>query len=163
MNKTKFICGAVFAMMIGGVATAMADDITAIMYSEDNQAIDSAPIETQYAITFGNDGINVLNADKQLLKTVPYAGVHYIQLMGVAAVGMLEADSSLALKENPVGSTLEIVGYGNGATTLRIYDLAGRQRLAAENWNGESVNVSNLSPGMYIVSIDSTTIKFIKK
>ena len=164
MKKTKFICGAVTAMMLGAAVPASAEEITAILYSENNQELASAPILTDYAITFAQDGINVLNGDKQLVATMPYEGAWSIQFMGVnAGVDQISVEKSFRLKENPVDAILEVVGYNEGVTTLRIYDMAGKMRIVDNNWDGNPVDVTALSPGMYLLSINNTTIKFIKK
>lgn len=164
MKKTKFICGAVTAMMACGAFTASAQQISAILFSEENQELDRATIETDFSITFAENGINFLNADKNLVKSMSYGQAYYIQLIGVnAGVEGLTIDSSLRLKENPVMTTLEIEGYTDGETTLRIFDMTGKQRLASENWAGAPVDVTALSPGMYIVSLNRSIIKFIKK
>ena len=164
MKKTKLIYGAVSALMLGLAFPASAQKISAILYSEENQALAQATIETDYAITFADDGINILNADKNLVTTMPYDQAYYIQLMGViSGIEDLTIDSSLRLKENPVGSTLELMGYAGGPATLRIFDMSGKLSASFSNWEGAPVDVSSLSPGMYILSLNRSIIKFIKK
>ena len=164
MKKTKLIYGAVSALMLGLAFPSSAQKISAILYSEDNQELAKATIETDYAITFSDEGINVLNAEKNLVTTMPYDKAYYIQLMGViSGIEDLTIDSSLRLKENPVGSTLELMGYADGPATLRIFDMSGKICASFSNWDGAAVDVSSLSPGMYILSLNRSIIKFMKK
>lgn len=164
MKKTKLIYGAVSAMMLGLALPSSAQKISAILYSEENQELARATIETDYAISFADQGINILNADKNLVTTMPYDQAYFIQLMGViSGIEDLTIDSSLRLKENPVGSTLEVMGYADGPSTLRIFDMSGKLCTAVNNWDGAPVDASSLTPGMYILSLNRSIIKFIKK
>lgn len=164
MKKKKLIYGAVSALMLGLALPSSAQEISAILYDESNQELARATVATDYAITFSDEGINILNADKNLVASMPYDQAYYIQLMGViAGIDDITIDSSLRLKENPVVSTLEVMGYSGGATTLRIFDISGQLSASFSNWEGAPVDVSSLSPGIYLLSINRSIIKFIKQ
>ena len=164
MKKMKLIHGAVSALMLGLALPSSAQKISAILYSENDQELARATVETDYAITFSDEGINILNADKNLVASMPYDQAYYIQLMGViSGIEDLTIDTTLRLKENPVVSTLEVMGYAEGPATLRIFDMSGKLCASFSNWDGAPVDVSSLSSGMYLLSLNRSIIKFIKK
>jgi hypothetical protein len=44
-----------------------------------------------------------------------------------------------------------------------IYSITGMLIDKLPQWNGESIDVSNLSPGIYFINSNSTTLKFVKQ
>lgn len=164
MKNKKLVYGAMSALLLGSALPSSAEEISAVLYNESNQELARATVQTDYAITFSDEGINILNADKNLVTSMPYDQAYYIQLMGVnASIDDLTIDTSLRLKENPVVSVLEVMGYAGDPATLRIFDMSGKLCTSVSNWDGAPVDVSSLSPGMYLLSLNRSIIKFIKK
>lgn len=69
---------------------------------------------------------------------------------------------TLRLRNNPVGDTLEIIGTTDAPVRLEIYAVGGAMMLQRQQWQGETVDVSALNPGLYILKINNQTIKFLK-
>ncbi|MXN91180.1 T9SS type A sorting domain-containing protein [Flavobacterium sp. Sd200] len=71
--------------------------------------------------------------------------------------------SSYNIYPNPVTDVLTVNGKNLASdAVVQIYDLTGRQILN-QQLNNSTVNVSALPGGVYILKIDNTTTKFIKK
>ena len=76
--------------------------------------------------------------------------------------------ANLSVYPNPVSDMLNI-NYNENITKLTIYDVAGRSvKSIATNNSMNSINVSDLKSGTYLLSIETesknaSTIKFIKK
>ena len=67
------------------------------------------------------------------------------------------------ISPNPVDNIIRIVGYNNSEPAqLSIYSLNGEEVMRIENWQGETIDASPLSAGIYILKINTTAIKFIK-
>lgn len=66
---------------------------------------------------------------------------------------------SLYIFPNPVTNTLNIVGVDESAT-LAVYNLSGKCVIKDK---GNTVDVSTLSQGTYILQINEQYVKFIKK
>ena len=78
--------------------------------------------------------------------------------------GVSKEATSLRLRSNPVEAILSVEGYdGSKPAVVSIYSIAGREALHVENWKGEDINVSHLPTGVYILRINNSTLKFIKK
>lgn len=72
--------------------------------------------------------------------------------------------STASISPNPVKDNLMIQDaekmYGSD---ICIYSVTGTLVSRHSQWNGESIDVSHLSPGIYFVNTNSTTLKFVKK
>lgn len=75
------------------------------------------------------------------------------------------ADTSKAnIYPNPVKENLTINNanaiYGED---ICIYSITGVLVAKHSQWNGETIDVSNLTPGVYFINTNSTTLKFVKQ
>ena len=72
--------------------------------------------------------------------------------------------STASISPNPVKDNLMIQDaekmYGSD---ICIYSVTGTLVSKHSQWNGESIDVSHLSPGIHFVNTNSTTLKFVKK
>lgn len=70
---------------------------------------------------------------------------------------------AIALRTNPVEQSLDFTAAPAEACALSVFSLQGSLLLSLPAWQGESVDVSSLAPGLYIVSFNNQSIKFYKK
>ena len=65
---------------------------------------------------------------------------------------------------NPVKDNLTIKNVDNmQESDIYIYSVTGLLVAKYSQWNGESIDVSHLNPGIYFVNTNSTTLKFVKQ
>lgn len=75
-----------------------------------------------------------------------------------------KAESALRLRTNPVESVLSVEGYDSASSArLSVFSIAGREVISVRAWKGEDVDVSSLPQGVYILRINQSTLKFVKK
>lgn len=80
-----------------------------------------------------------------------------------AGVGQIaDDDINIRLLRNPVKDRLEFAGAPEAPADMAIHSLDGTTVIRAKGWNGEAVDVSALTPGTYLFTIEGKTIKFIK-
>lgn len=92
-------------------------------------------------------------SDNTVLKFTSYSGVSDIP-----------ADNSgVALRNNPVETTLDFTAAPGQSCRLSVYSLQGAALISLDAWNGESVDVSTLAAGLYIVNFNNQSLKFYKK
>lgn len=60
------------------------------------------------------------------------------------------------------GEMLYVNGL-DGQANVAIYDLNGQTMLCATTANGEGIDISNLTRGVFILKVKNTTFKFIKQ
>jgi hypothetical protein len=57
-------------------------------------------------------------------------------------------------------SAIKVLGATSG--TVTIWNPSGQQLYSNRNWHGEDINISHLERGIYIITINNTSIKFKK-
>lgn len=165
MKKTTRILlfSAVAAISFGAWAQS-GQMLFVVAKNAEGQAVAEAPVSTTSALAFSENGVEVLS-DGTLSAVFNYKAIQSIGFRydGTTAVESVTADETLRLRQNPVPELLEFSSYPADAAALTITDLKGAVRTKIQNWSGEAVNVSSLTPGLYFVTVNNTTIKFIKK
>ena len=156
--------GLIFAALIGMVSMMYAGSCIKTVTSDKEEVIYS--LATVQRITFDQNNnessmrVQFKNgtADKTDVKTVIFADATPTEV-----AEFLGSDLQYFLFPNPVQQLLTLQGPDAG-TEILVYDLTGRLclRTAAEE-GGTQLNVSNLTPGQYIIRAGSTALHFVKK
>lgn len=68
-----------------------------------------------------------------------------------------------ALYPNPASDFIQISSDKKDKMKVKIYSSTGRMVHSGTYLPKESINISELAPGFYLVQVDQTTIKLIKK
>lgn len=143
--------------------TGYAESKVILESSKEGEAAKEAGLDVNTKIRFSSTSVQIDNGGN--ISTIPFSDVEKIRFktseISVGSIGMDVA--KYALRHNPVESALEVVGYNGVPARLSVSSLNGRQEAVVESWQGESVDVSMLTPGVYLLTIDNETIKFIKK
>lgn len=122
----------------------------------------SLPLSTGTKIVFG-DGVTV--SDGSSSNSFAWNKVSKITFsFSTSAVTGVDSETSrLALRQNPVGDCIEVVGADQLPARFAVYSLTGARWIEIGAWNGESVDATALPAGIYLLTINNQTIKFIKK
>ncbi|MBR5787850.1 MAG: T9SS type A sorting domain-containing protein [Muribaculaceae bacterium] len=94
-----------------------------------------------------------------------YGEVEKITFSDISSIQKIgnEDNIRLLISPNPVDDIIRIVGYNTTEPAqLSIYSLDGEEMMRIDNWQGEPIDASQLSAGIYILRINTHTIKFIK-
>lgn len=155
-----------FLLMAGALAIAGTTSLQAektVKVTAPDGTADSMPLTTGTRISFVATGIDVANPGETTV-SIPYSGIQSISFENtdVSAAGPVNADV-VRLRHNPVESLLEFTGHDGRPARLSITSTGGARMLSLRAWKGEAVDVSSLTPGIYLLTIDNKTIKFIKK
>lgn len=120
-------------------------------------------LEKLSRIEFAQDGINVVASDEtgdlylfddNLEKIV----FHPTKETSVATI----TDKQMTLFVARDGSHVAIRGYEGGKTTVDIYALTGQRMLTLRDWNGNDIDVSGLTQGVYVIKVGNKSAKFRK-
>ena len=69
----------------------------------------------------------------------------------------------LSISVKAGGNAIEIHGYDSREHyTLALFNIAGEKVLGFDNWRGYPVDISSLPKGIYVFTINNTTLKFRK-
>ena len=164
MKKLFAICLLLTAISGGGLLHAETEELFLSANDKDGNSISKTAITTESVIRFSEDGVDVYKGET-LQETFGYTDLYSLSFMVSEGSGVSQVITSegVSLRRNPVESTLEFNGTLENKTALNIFDLTGGLRLGIQGWSGESVDVSGLTSGIYIIKFDNHTIKFIKK
>lgn len=166
INK-KIICG-VLCLSYFGVGNASAN-VMQIHFNEDRPVIETKLTKID-KITFTDTNFSIhFDSSSQLIEVASedyaYGEVEKITFSNINSIENIgkEENVKLMISPNPVDNIIRIVGYNNSEPAqLSIYSLNGEEVMRIENWQGETIDASPLSAGIYILRINTTTIKFIK-
>ena len=128
---------------------------------ENGEAVKTAPLTTDTRITFGQ-GVTVTNgSETESMSWDAFSRLSFYVSTGLEGV-VADPSAQIRLRENPVDNLLMVEGAFSDSP-LGIYSVSGVCHLSLSHWRGESLDVSSLPAGLYILSIDNKTVKFFKK
>lgn len=162
MRKKYYPMIAVALMM--SVATLSKADLAIKIHSYDTEA---QPVEFALSeiskVQFGTGNFSVLLSEGEAGGSFDFRNVSKISFGEVSAVETVDRDAVMVVTPNPVRNTLVLNGgqslYGS---EMNLYSVTGMHVLRVATWQGESIDVSHLPAGVYVINIQSETIKFVK-
>ena len=120
-------------------------------------------LSTGTRISFPVTGAEIANPGEETV-SIPYSRIQSISFDDTGlGVDRTVSNIALRVRRNPVESLLEVSGHNGAVARLSIASAGGARMIGIREWKGEPVDVSSLAPGIYILTIDNTSIKFIKK
>ena len=162
--KVKFYPMIATALMLSIMPYSRADKYIQMEMSDAGVA----PVEMDVAdiskIRFGTTSFNFELRDNSASDVYNYMQVKRIAIKdGRAAIENVNEAQSLVVMPNPVRDNLCLQG-GNDmyGADVNIYSATGMHVMCVANWCGETLNVSHFAPGIYIINIQSVTLKFVK-
>lgn len=149
--------------LLGSGSLRAADELYVVCSDADGGTVTETAINLESTIRFADGNIEVYK-DGTLVSSASLLSVSNITFKSDSNVAVETVKASaLRLVSNPVVDKLVFAGSLPEAASLCVTALDGTVRMRLHNWQGESVNVADLTPGLYFVTVDKTTFKFIKK
>ena len=117
---------------------------------------------TEYDHLYFEDNTNLVieEVSTKSTVTIPLADIRKITCSETAGLGESEKPT-LWLSPNPSHDVFKLCNF-NGKETIHIYALDGRLMKSAEVTGNQSVDISDLAVGLYLVKTQSCTLKMIK-
>ncbi len=143
---------------------AKADELLSIYLSNSDLSPVRVDISNISTIKFKSSKI-VINKNDNTFSDFYYSDITKITFNEEGTAIIENADSKNAnIYPNPVKDNLTI----NNADSMHgsdifIYSVTGMLVAKHSQWNGGSIDVSGLNPGVYFVNTNSTTLKFVKQ
>ncbi|MBD5356636.1 MAG: T9SS type A sorting domain-containing protein [Bacteroides sp.] len=165
MNKPTRILSLLAFTAFAGCAWAQEDmKLKVVANDGEGNPVEETMVTVESKLRFTQNGVGVFDGDA-LTAEFNYAdfatlSFYYDTLSSVSAV---DAMTGLRLRNNPVAESLEFVGMTEKVAELTVIDLRGAVKVSVPEWKGEAINVNNLTPGLYFVTVNQKTFKFIKK
>lgn len=100
-------------------------------------------------------------ADNNIQKIITNFITHYYNTLSVPSVSQ-DATTKITLYPNPATNTIQLKGL-NKHVNYEVYSILGKQVLKGRVGEFDTINISELQTGVYMIKIEDTTLKFIKR
>ena len=159
MKKSMRLLVASGVLASASLLTANAEK--AVEITDPEGGVEKIPLNLNTRLAFGQTGIDISN-DGEASVSIPYLKIQSISFGDLSRVGEIHS-ATIGLRQNPVGNMLQVTGQDSKSAVLGITSMDGKTMLLIKDWHGEDIDVAALHPGIYLLSINNNTIKFIKK
>lgn len=155
--RTRII--AILALLATALGTH-ADDVVTVVTQNGQKSYD---MDKLARIELGEDDLVVVGSDEKGT-TYAFDKVQMILIsLNTTALNDATTDSKPTLTVSADGTDMSVNGWdSNIAAPLYVYDAGGRSVLHREAWRGETVSISALAKGVYVVKAGEHTAKFRK-
>jgi Secretion system C-terminal sorting domain len=135
--------------------------IRVFYYTGTTQVFDVASTGKLY---FASDNLYVKIDGTTAPTTIPVNIIRKITFVeNTLAVTSVADDKKVSLSPNPSTDFFKITSEYTEGLTVKIYSLTGQLVHQGVYVNDQNIDVSNLSTGLYVVQVNHSTLKFIKK
>ena len=165
MKKMSKILLPVVAVLFALPAKADGEVTLQVVANDTEDAeIGRSPVTLESKLYFTDKEVEVYSGET-LSAVFDYSGLKtltfvYDSTTGISPEGAL---AQLRLRQNPVDDNLGFVGFADELASLTISALNGETIVSIPAWKGEDIHVGSLPAGLYLVTVNNTTFKFIKK
>lgn len=121
-------------------------------------------VDTNGKLYFSNDDLNVKQDGTTAITTIPVNIIRKIvfsNTLGTQTFG--ENKNNVALYPNPSTDLIQIKSDSAEDLNVKIYALTGQLIKQGIFQPNQSIDISSLAKGLYLVQVNSLTVKFSKK
>ena len=156
MIKIKFIFTALLALNIGVLS---ATEPHLIILNSSNKT--SVPLNQIKRLSFTDEGMEIIGNRVQLIpfSEITSIGFDFNTDSGINKLYSNENFNKLSF--HICNQTISIKGLED-KVSVEIYSISGEKLISIHQYNGEDINISELSNGVYIMKIGNQIFKFIK-
>lgn len=151
------------AIASSGAVAAEDEGVRIETKNSTGQSTGVVPITLDSKIKFTSEGMAVYNGESPLAAFSYEDCATITFLTSGSGVESVEKESGLILLTNPAYDQLLFSGFENASASLTVYSINGQRMLQVKDWQGQPVDVRGLTPGIYLISVNNSTFKFIKK
>lgn len=159
MKKTQKLIG-VALCAFGSIAKAQKQMVVTLADSEQPW---KCALSQLGSATFLNSQINFGGTEEgTTLKTFDLKNITSITFESITdGINAVTADKVGNFKATVVGQSLHVTGVGE-PSTLTIFTTTGQIVKQQPTWSGADINISALTPGVYVVKVGNKVAKFSK-
>lgn len=153
-----------FALMLGACPIAKADSVIEIHPFGSGTEVETVAISTDLKIDFVDKGFDFVRGEGDLVGSYEYSDVMKIVFIANSSVESITGSSAdVIVTPNPVVDMITLRGADEFVgSEINVYSIDGQNKLRIFEWNGESIDVSYLPAGIYIINTQSKNLKFVK-
>jgi hypothetical protein len=127
-------------------------------------AANQTVVQSSGEIFFGLDYMAILpSADASSMVTYQMDDVSRVLFEGNVNIVNLDGATPLSLSPNPTAGWFTLRGLGSEPQTVTVYSLDGARMMQGRYADGERIDASALTAGIYLVQAGSSVVKLIKR
>ena len=154
--KTKILA---LIMMLSACWTATSAFRTLVVNLSDNMKQEFS-LDKLVRIDFEDDGLQFYSEDEAFISYADIISLTFSNEEAGSSVLAVISDAG-SLKFQSDGNTLSFIEY-SGGEALEIWSVYGLRFIFRPVYNGETIDISNLPAGIYVVKLGRENVKFIK-
>lgn len=163
MKKKRFLIPAFAALT---ALTAMGAG-PQLVFESTGGGYDIHKVSDVSRVKFVAGGLEVANVTRPSASVYPYESLDKVTFDTEGAfsgVVDVERDDTPGIRvyPSPAIESVTVIGIGENKYRLCVYATDGRRVIAIDDYSGESIDVSALPSGVYIVAVGPATAKFFK-
>ncbi len=158
MSKKIFIIVCGIIIFISTQKSYTQTNLNLVFFNGTDEKISIADIKT---LRFINSGLSVL-LNSGTNSVYELGQIKKITFKSVSAVETVESDAQFQVFPNPVKELLFLKSFGQTTGVIHIYSIDGKKVLEKNYIKDEYIDVSTLSRGVYIITLNSQAQKFTK-
>lgn len=121
-------------------------------------------VATSGALYFESDNLYIKTDGTTAPTTIPVSIIQKLTFTNVTTAVTAVADhKKVILYPNPSSDFFRIITNSTDNLKVRVYSLTGQLVHQGIYVNEQNIDVSNLTTGLYVVQVDNSTFKFVKK
>lgn len=149
------------ALAVSAAWLPMQAQVKLVVQGTDGAAVET-PLSDIRTLQFQQDGFRLNGWDGKPMQTFSFAKVRKLvfanETTGIGDVSLEQPE----LKARVNDRMLQVEGWTPDApAALAVYAVSGRCVYRDALWNGESVSLSGLPAGVYLLTVNQETLKFI--
>ncbi len=125
----------------------------------------------EHPITLDEGGEILINSESMVVYATTSSSYSYalddvrkVLFSGEVGVREIESGTKITVYPNPAGERFTINGIWNGEVhDLRLFSMSGAEVLRQDYCDGDEVIISQLPQGTYLVRLDNSITKIVKK
>ncbi len=123
--------------------------------------------EQQFTLTntgkfYFQNGMIMIDEGNGSVTPIAVSTIRRITLQAGSGIESFSTDASLLVYPNPTSDKLFFASEQVKTVEVAIYSMSGQLLMKSQTTTAESIDVSSLSKGIYIIKINEQTLKFSK-
>lgn len=162
MKKIKTLFVAALLSMCSATAFAEGStNVTVVLKSGDSTVIN---VDETGALYFQNEALNLLpSVSSASVSTYQLSAIRKVMFEQSTGVARVLSDGEILLYPVPAQNEINIANAPASLKEVKIFNMSGKLVLNTSFTTGQSINISSLPTGVYVLNANGITAKFEKK
>lgn len=162
MRNPTFLKKAMLSLFLLTAGFAFSQTAIKVIYYTGTEQIFT--MEDSGKLYFSGDDLMIAASSGATATSIPTTIIQKIVFTNALATSEMNVDKKLVLYPNPSSDVIRVSTWDKSTVlNVKIYTVNGQLVYETKSKSGEDINISKLVKGIYVVNVNGSTIKLIKK